>query len=196
MQLRFTLSDLFFLLVVVALLVCLFQSPAYDHPDYDDLLLRYNTPMVPLSFQDKGRPNPAIDLGAGGTRKYTNGSEFFLQSHFHGWTCVTYPFVFNEDYWNQTIKGIPAEQDLPEDRWTVQHLSYAENEGRMQAMRVINRLIDDYGEDQLRERLKRIPWYRQHMRKFWFGALIGILLLWLAVKFQSTRKAPVNENTI
>ena len=41
---------------------------------------------------------------------------------------------------------------------------------------------------QLRERLKRIPWYRDHIRKLWFAALIAVLLLWLAVKFLSTRK--------
>ena len=147
MQLRFALSDLFFIVVVVALLVCLFQSPAYDPPHYDDLLLRYQTPVVPNSFQDKGRLNPVIDLDAGGIRRYSDGNELFLQSHFHGWTCVTYPFVNKRG-----LLGIRPSMEYQPSRicqriaWTVKHLSYAQYQGRKQAMRAINRLIDDYGE--------------------------------------------------
>ena len=165
-----------------AVSVCWYQAPEASDLHYDDILLGYAAPTVPKEFEDGGRASPVIDMGAGGQRQYEDGQDLYLRSHYHGWICITFPFVAGEDYWKDRQWEDLVLDELPSKTWSIDHVRFAADAGEIQATDAINHLIEQYGETELRERLKQIPWYRNRLRYLWGGMVVALLCGWIAIK--------------
>jgi len=96
--------------------------------------------------------------------------------------------VAGEDHWKGRHWNDFELAELPNEKWSIDHVRFASDAGEIQATDAINHLIERYGETALRERLKQIPWYRNRLRHLWGGMVVALLLGWTAMKIMQSNE--------